>query len=50
MKKQQVRIMFLTQCIYESSFFAESDEFVLPFEDAIELVNGEVAVIVHIYD
>ena len=48
--KRKVRISFLTQCMYESMFFVEGDEFVLPLEDAIELVNGEVATIVYVYD
>ena len=48
--KQKVRIKFLAQCIYESTFFVETDEFVLPFEDAIEFVNSEIATIVYVYD
>lgn len=47
---RKVRIKFLTQCIYDSTFFVESDEFVLSFEDAIEFVNSEIATIVYVYD
>jgi len=46
----KVQITFLKEYIYDDSFFVPFDEFVLSFEDAIELVNKDIAVITKVYN
>lgn len=47
--EHKVRIKFKRSSIYKNIYFVQFEEVVLPFDDAIELVNSEIAVIVHIY-
>ena len=46
----KVKIRFMTNYVYDDSFFVPLDELVLPFNDAKELVNKKVAVIDYIYN
>lgn len=47
---RKVKIKFMKNYAYDNSYFIQFDDFVLPLEDAIELVNKEIAVITYIYD
>ena len=47
--EQKVKIIFMTDYIYDNSFFTEFQEMVMSLSDAVELVNNHVAVIDHIY-
>ena len=46
----KVKIRFMTDYVYDNSYFQLLDELVLPFDDAKELVNTNIAVIDYIYD
>jgi hypothetical protein len=46
----KVKIRFMTSYVYDDSYFVELDELVLPFNDAKELVNNNIAVVDYIYN
>lgn len=48
--ERKVKIRFMTKYVYDDSYFVELDELILPFSDAIELVNKNISVIDYIYD
>ncbi|MCA1064691.1 hypothetical protein QTG56_24075 (plasmid) [Rossellomorea sp. AcN35-11] len=48
--ERKVKIRFMTKHFYDNQYFVELDEFILSFDDAVDLVNSNVAVIDHIYD
>lgn len=47
---RNVRVLFIQNYVYDDSFFLTSEELTLTFDDAIELVNNDVAVITYIYE
>lgn len=47
---RKVKIRFMKKYVYDDQYFVELDEFILSLDDAVELVNNNVAVIDYIYD